>query len=291
LVIALFRGVLLALEIILSSAITIYQRNKQTYLVLTHVSSCLLSLQHSFVKLDTTSQQDMLRVVMQLRSSTLAGHPVHARVKSSTTAPVDKLPWTSQSGARPFEPFEALTLAEASLPKKKKTRSRGKRKKKTVSADGTEVKVTPVESVAEHSAMLPVQSSLSLGEDEFPTLLDNHVEWETPLEEQEDVNDVEEEESASKSASTATTTSTTSSPLDKQRRRLRYAAASRKAIVNLDVAVAAPSSSSSSKMNAVSKEFVMPPTGKRKEESSTHPVTTPAVLAVVKPAPVATAST
>jgi hypothetical protein len=251
--------------------------------VLTHVSSCLLSLQHSFVKLDTTSQQDMLRVVMQLRSSTLAGHPVHARVKSSTTAPVDKLPWTSQSGARPFEPFEALTLAEASLPKKKKTRSRGKRKKKTVSADGTElVKATPVESVAEHSAMLPVQSSLSLGEDEFPTLLDNHVEWETPLEEQEeDVNDVEEE-SASKSASTATTTSTSSSSLDKQRTKVGYAAALRKAVVNPDVAVVAPSSSS--KMNAVSKEFVMPPTGKRKEEPSIiHPVA-PAVLPVAKPA-------
>jgi hypothetical protein len=202
------------------------------------------------------------------------------------------LPWTSQAGARPFEPFDVSTVAAASLPKKKKTRSRGKRKKKTtvLSADGAEVKVTPVESVAEHSVAPPIEATLSLGEDDFPTLLDNHVEWETPLEEQEDVHDVEEEESASKSslrnlsdvASTATTTSTSSSSLDKQRTKVGYAAALRKAIADPDVAVAV-AAPSSSKMNAVSKEFVMPPTGKRKEETSADPVAT-AVLPVAKPA-------
>jgi hypothetical protein len=133
----------------------------------------LLSLQNCFVKLDTSSQEDMLRVVTQLHSSTLAGHPVHTRVKSSTAAVVDGLPWTSQAGGRSFEPFDvsAAAVAAALLPKKK-TRSRGRRKKKPASAtvDGTEVKVTPVESVAEHSVVL-LQATLSWAKTTFPPCL------------------------------------------------------------------------------------------------------------------------
>jgi hypothetical protein len=229
----------------------------------------------------------MLRVVMQLRSSTLAGHPVHARLKSSVTAPVDRggriwlptMPWMSSAGA-------ASASLQVSLPKKKKTRSRGKRKKKTVSSsEGTEVKA--LENVAEISA-LSIQVQASLSEDDFPTLLDNHVEWETPIEEHEDVNNKEEEESDSKSssknlsdmASTATTTSTSSSSVDKQKTTLGYAAALRKAIAD-PTAVADPSSSSS-KTNAVSKEIVVTPTDKRNQESPTHPVAS-AVLPAVEP--------
>jgi hypothetical protein len=147
-----------------------------------------------------------------------------------------------------------------------------------------EPKVKAVESVAELSAV-PVQVQPSLSEDDFPTLLDNHVEWETPLEEQEDINKKEEESDSKASsknlsdmASTATTTSTSSSSIDKQRTTLGYAAALRKAIVNPTV-----SAPSSSKLNAVSKEFTVHPTGKRREESSTQPVI-PAVLPVAKPA-------
>jgi hypothetical protein len=286
---ALFRGVRF------SSSTIITEQNKKHVLTLDLSCSCSLPLSihhayshtHSFVKLDTTSRDEVLQVVMQLRSSTLVGHPVHARLKSTVIAPVDRgvrvwlptVPWMSPAGAE----------AVSSLPKKKKTRSRGKRKKKgqTVSSsEGTEVKA--LENVAELSA-LSIQVQASLSEDDFPTLLDNHVEWETPLEEHEDVNNKEEEESDSKSssknlsdmASTATTTSTSSSSVDKQKATLGYAAALRKAIANPDV-VAAPSLSSS-KTNAVSKEITVPPTGKRNEESPTHPVAS-AVLPVVQPA-------
>jgi hypothetical protein len=218
----------------------------------------------------------MLQVMMQLRSSTLAGHPVHARLKSSATAPVDgggriwlpTMPWESPAGS-----LQVSTAA--TVPKKKKTRSRGKRKKKTVSSSG-DAAVKALENVSELSAV-PIQVQASLSEDDFPTLLDNHVEWETPLEEHEDVNNKEEEsdsKSSSKNlsdmASTATTSSCSSSTT------LGYAAALRKAIAN-PTAVAAPS-------NTVSKEIVMPPTGKRKEEESpTLPVAS-AVLPAVKPA-------
>jgi hypothetical protein len=226
----------------------------------------------------------MLQVMMQLRSSTLAGHPVHARLKSSVTVPVDgggriwlpSMPWASPAGS-----LQDPTAAVAPLPKKKKTRSRGKRKKKTLSSSG-DAAVKALENVAELSAT-PIQVRAHLSEDDFPTLLDDHVEWETPLEEHEDVNNKEEEsdsKSSSKNlsdmASTATTSSCSSSTT------LGYAAALRKAIAT-PTAVAAPSSSSSSKTNAVSKEIVMAPTGKRKEESSTLPVA-PAVLPVAKPA-------
>lgn len=232
---------------------------------------------HRFVKLDTTSREDMLRVMMQLRSSTLADYPVHARLKSSVTAPVD-------GGGKiwlPNKPWASPVGSLAAVGKKKKTRTRGKRKKKTVSSQGaTEVRV--LEKVAEISAVLVQVQQPSLSEDDFPTLLDNHVEWETPLEEQEDVNN-KEEESESKSssknlsdmASTATTASSSSSSIDKQRTTatLGYAAALRKAIAN-PTAVAAPS---------VSKEISIPPTDQRNEESSTLPVT-PDVIPVVNPA-------
>jgi hypothetical protein len=255
-----------------------HHRTKSQKHVLTHAFSLALSVHRRFVKLDTTSREDMLQVMMQLRSSTLAGNPVHARLKSSVTAPVDgggrswfpTMPWASPVGA-----LQVSTAETASLPKKKKTRSRGKRKKKTVSSSG-DAAVKALENVSELSAV-PIQVQASLSEDDFPTLLDNHVEWETPLEEHEDVNNKEEEsdsKSSSKNlsdmASTATTSSCSSSTT------LGYAAALRKAIAN-PTAVAAPS-------NTVSKEIVMPPTGKRKEEESpTLPVAS-AVLPAVKPA-------
>jgi hypothetical protein len=223
----------------------------------------------------------MLQVMMQLQSSTLAGHPVHARLKSSATAPLDgggriwlpTMPWASTT--------VSLQVSTASLPKKKKTRSRGKRKKKTVSSS-SDAAVKAVENVADLPTV-PIQVEASLSEDDYPTLLDNHVEWETPLEKHEYVNN-KEEESGSKSssknlsdmASTATTSSCSSSTT------LGYAAALRKAIANPDD-VAAPSSSSS-KTNTVSKEIVIPPTGKREEEGSPTHAVAPAVLSAAKPA-------
>jgi hypothetical protein len=180
--------------------------------------------------------------------------------------------------------------------KKKKCRSRGK-KKKFVNGVSTSRAVSVNKVVVNN---INVNSQLpSLGQDDFPTLMDKQVEWETPLEEQEDtdVNDTDavaaEEESESKSnknlsdvASIASTTSSSSSSLGKQKTGTTmtlagYAAALRNTIVNPVVHVDAPLKSATS-------EIAMRPAGKRKEEPSKPVVTVavaPAVVPAVKPSP------
>ena len=123
----------------------------------------------------------MIRVMMQLQTQTLAGAPIHARLKARqpSSLVVDTTVW--------MEPT-----------RKKKKKKRCKKKKK------------------KDSATSAVPAPPSMGEDNFPTLQDKKVEWETSPDDDDDKDgdgkhgmddDPKSLKTVSDAASTATTTS------------------------------------------------------------------------------------
>lgn len=120
--------------------------------------------------LDTDDKSDLLDAMLSLRSMTLRDAPIHARIKSTAattlvdTAPV--LPWAPPVPELAEEPIKK---------KKKKKKVRGRKKK-----DGR----VPFNQKGGQSGSLPATKWASLppptlGEDNFPTLQDKKVEWET----------------------------------------------------------------------------------------------------------------
>lgn len=109
--------------------------------------------------LDTDDKSDLMQVMLSLRSMTLRDAPIHARIKSTAdTTLVDTAP--------------VLPLAPT---KKKKRKVRGKKKR-----DGQ----NPFYQKRGQSGSQPVTTWAlapppTLGEDNFPTLQDKKVEWET----------------------------------------------------------------------------------------------------------------
>jgi hypothetical protein len=115
-----------------------------------------------FVSLDTKERNVMLDVLLSLRSMSLHGHPVHARLKSTLVS--------TTVDAVPIVPWTPLPTEVCDAPVKRKKKVRGKRKKGTT---GTNRKGR--EAIPETKASPP-----TLGEENFPTLQDKTVEWETP---------------------------------------------------------------------------------------------------------------
>ena len=138
------------------------------------IVSLLFFLCHCrFVTLDTEDRNDILEVLMSLRSMKLRDQAVHARVKSTVatavvdTAPV--MPWV------PPVP-EVGSEAVGASPKQKKKKVRGKKKKKTgTNASSTAAGKKGKKEPAKPSPPPPP----TLGEENFPTLQDKTVEWDT----------------------------------------------------------------------------------------------------------------
>lgn len=150
----------------------------------------------------------MLRVVLQLRSLTLGGDYVHARLKSQVPVLED--------------PVATVVAAATSLHEQKRRRKKRGAKKRGAKKRGGTAKVADKscsEDAADSSKQEKKQTPPLLGNEDFPTLLSNTVEWATPLVEgkddcEEDDEDEDEEPrdlskalSVSDAGSTATTTS------------------------------------------------------------------------------------
>lgn len=111
--------------------------------------------------LGTESTDPLVKVMEMLQAATLGGRPVHARRKASTTSTV------------PIDPAP-LWLAPLPTRRKKKVRSKKRRGKKS------SVKPTPDEGSTDKSKV--TVGPPTLGEEDFPTLQDKQVEWQTPCE-------------------------------------------------------------------------------------------------------------
>eukprot|EP00977_Amphora_coffeiformis_P015979 scaffold4833_cov233-Amphora_coffeaeformis.AAC.14 len=114
--------------------------------------------------MDTDDRNTVLEVLLSLRSMTLRDHPVHARLKSSVvssvvdTAPV--MPWAPpivEAGGGPV--------------KRRKKKNRGKKKKAVATAVSKKGK--------KESTKATAPPPPTLGEENFPTLQDKTVEWDT----------------------------------------------------------------------------------------------------------------
>lgn len=122
--------------------------------------------------LDTEDRNDILEVLLSLRSMKLRDQAVHARVKSTVatavvdTAPV--MPWV------PPVP-EVGSEAVGASPKRKKKKVRGKKKKTGANASSTAAGKKGKKEPAKPSPPPPP----TLGEENFPTLQDKTVEWDT----------------------------------------------------------------------------------------------------------------
>jgi hypothetical protein len=106
-----------------------------------------------------------LRLVLQLRSLTLGGEYVHARLKGST---LHQAPTASPL----VEAVAAVVAAAAPLEPKKKRRLRGRKKRHQPPTNNG---VTTTKHVSSPPLLL------SLGKDEFPTLVEDAVAWSLPL--------------------------------------------------------------------------------------------------------------
>lgn len=123
--------------------------------------------------LDTEDRNDILEVLMSLRSMKLRDQAVHARVKSTVatavvdTAPV--MPWV------PPMPEVGSEAAEASS-KRKKKKVRGKKKKTGTNASSAAGNSKKGKKEPAKPSPPPPPT---LGEENFPTLQDKTVEWDT----------------------------------------------------------------------------------------------------------------
>lgn len=221
--------------------------------------------------------------MMQLRSSALAGDPVHARLKATGSAPPNLAP--------PLPNAAWIPRLEG---KKRKNKKRGKKKRGGAAVVASKV---PIPAVVQPAAPADTDAAtkrpLLLGEVDFPSLLDKHVEWETPLEEQDEDASGEEQTTSSKNgvsdvASTATTTSSSSSLLPiKQTTTVvgGYAAALLKSPVPLPsinaqasgvavaAAVAVAADVAARRVDTVASKSSVAPNGKRREEPAVGPAT------------------
>jgi len=174
-----------------------------------------------FVTLDTSSRDDMLNVMLQLRSKTLGGEPVKARLKSNvrqidtTMAPALPLLLTPSPSMTQMSSYDHLH--GTSNKKKKKKRSKNKQSKKignnsfaTRSSNNSNNKNSNDNRTSEQSGSKKTSGAASepiLTGDEFPALNQNKVKVVVDS----DKMDVQiSNKSLSDTASTATTTSSSS---------------------------------------------------------------------------------
>ena len=197
-----------------------------------------------------------MAVLLQLRSEMLAGYPVHARIKTSVAAssvPIDPAPWMTSSELQ-MDPkkMQQMGMNKYNSSEQNRRKKKSKSKKKNGNNNnnngnkkGSSPNPSPNSTPSKKKNIVPPPPALS--EDNFPTLLDNRVEWETAAPMQEDKSEkmtnatdkiivdkdeklVEDDEDTelksskmcSDSASTATTTSSSTEPGPKK---IGYAAA------------------------------------------------------------------
>ena len=188
------------------------------------------------MELDTASRSDVMAVLLQLRCETLAGYPVHARIKTSVAAssvPIDPAPlmtdWQTDQ-----QQMEQNGKKKSDSPEQGRRKKKNKSKKKSNNNSNKKGSSSPASSPNTTSSgkktIVPPPPILS--EDNFPTLQDNRVEWgtTTPIQDEEknkeeqpssdiivDKEKMEDDEDiknklCSDSASTATTTSSSTEP-------------------------------------------------------------------------------
>ena len=165
-------------------------------------SACLFR----FVRLETDDRFAMVQAMMHVQSQTLGGYPIHARLKASATStvPIDTAPPMPMSGwhadSKDGVDTSTKTTVTSASSRKNRRSSRRVRKKKTSgkSNNGKRVSKTSKESKSgsvgsakkdnstKTSPDAPDSSSVtppSLDEDNFPTLQDKKIAWETISEE------------------------------------------------------------------------------------------------------------
>ena len=181
----------------------------------------------------------MLSVMEEIQNKTLGGNPVLARRKASATSAV---------------PIDPAPLWITPLPPKRKRRVRTRKKKGKSKGDTAKTEPNTNDS-GESATTASKHSPPTLGEDEFPTLQDKQVEWETPNE--LEGNGMESDKDASEDnrksiktmsdvASTATTTSSSTESTPHGKKNWGYAAALMKQVppaVNENTPAALPSES------------------------------------------------
>jgi hypothetical protein len=170
----------------------------------------------------------MMNIMMQLRSMTLGGEYVMARIKASTNSTTLTESDMYLPVFIPFnKPFRQTSLSSDGMKQKKKKKTRAKKTKnrqhpcQPSSPTATQQVTSASQNEARESSRSPV-----LSEDQFPMLQDDtKVEWETPLDVSKDGAKGLDDDSKSvasadcpksgniisDAASTATTTTTSSS--------------------------------------------------------------------------------
>ncbi len=138
------------------------------------------SVYQRFVTLETDARALMMNIMMQLRTRTLGGEYVMARLKASSTSMADVDPYHPVFA--PFQitaPLHSSQGSEGARRKKKKSRTKKNRNKKFQSSSSTGSHNASDGSLDKNSSTSPAPPSLSV--DQFPSLLDEKkVEWETP---------------------------------------------------------------------------------------------------------------
>ena len=167
---------------------------------------------HRRVALDTTDRDAMLRVVLQLRTLTLGGDHVHARLKTSTAHQAPTVHPLADAVAR-------VAAAAAPLANKKKARSRCRKKRTGAKSKGT----GQVNSGKNNTD----QTAPSFAEGDFPTLVKDTVVWAAPLvEDVDELKKCDDPIKANKTHSdTASTATSTSSSMESGKLLAGYAAA------------------------------------------------------------------
>ena len=194
---------------------------------------CFLSA-HRFVTLDTTSRDDMMSVMLDLRSKSLKGEPVKARLKSASTAATS--PFAPRSAMTAFDPnalaFPAPPVSpprkQPNLKPKKQQQSknlsnpRGSRARRKTSVTTTTTKQQPQQPPSSPKKADPPTPPKLQEESHFPALVDPPVAVD---------NIAEKVGQTMKSSDAASTTTTTSSTTSSSDRMGGYAAALLKAPV------------------------------------------------------------
>lgn len=165
-------------------------------------------LRSRFITLDATSRDDMLRVMMTIRTQTLHGDYVQARLKATASAPVETAPPMPLWPAVTPDMLAGLQDPSVLDAKQKKKRKKKKKKRKSRNKASAEGQPSLLPAVGGSAAPPP-----SMGEDDFPTIQVKKVEFVTmPKDEKPD--DDEEDRTKSLWSDAASTATTNSSSLD-----------------------------------------------------------------------------
>jgi hypothetical protein len=185
-------------------------------------------MKNRYITFDSNSIEEMERIMMKLRSCTLADQYVYARLKASPsimdmTAPgLARTTWASESSLYAMQHQSRIgAFSNKTKPKKKKKSRQLETGKKQSDDKDQQPKTRNKQGKLQDSCAPPP----ALTEDQFPTLQGNKVEWEaSTMDESQQLTDTngddEEEEDQSRKSNTdgASTATTACSSLDSCRK-------------------------------------------------------------------------